>query len=448
MKTRFLSWVAVAAVMAACDSPLQTEPTASIDAGTALNTKRGIDLALNGAYRNMISGNLWGRDESVYTDLYSDNLDFTGTFQTDREVSLRAVTTANTDISNMWTQAYIGINRANNILDAAPTVSDATEADKAQERGEALFIRGLYYGMLVRWFGGVPILLKHSEGVDESSFVARNTQLEVYTQIEKDLEEAVTLLPETRLNGRATRGAANALLARVYLDEGKNDKARDKATAVIGAGAGVLYGLNASFADNFRTKNSKESIFELQSTINSTNSLAFWYFPSALGGRFGFSPSKSLCQAFEATDVRRGITMGFTGTALLTCDNVRYGNKYTRINTQDDNLPVLRLAEMYLIRAEANARLGAADNIVLADINAVRARASATPSVAAGKTALLDAVLAERRLELAMEDQRFFDLRRFGVATTVLAIADTKLVFPIPQSERDVNPNLTQNAGY
>lgn len=438
MKTRVFSWVALVAALTACDSPLQTDPTASIDAGSALTTKRGVNLALNGAYRSTLTSALWARDELVYPDLYADNLDFTGTFQTDREVSLRNVTSANGDIREMWTSAYSGINRANNVLDAAPTVSDMTDADKAQTRGEALFIRALMYSELVRWFGGVPLLLKHSEGVDESANVARATQPEVYAQIEKDLEEAATLLPNARSNGRATQGAANALLARIYLDEGKNDKARDKATLVIG---NTLYKLNPNYADNFRTKNSPESIFELQSTTNSTNSLAFWFFPSTLGGRFGFSPSLSLSNAFEAGDVRKPVTIGLAGAT-------RYGNKYNRISTQDDNIPLLRLGEMYLIRAEANARLGAPDATVQADITAIRARAGLGGTIAVGKQALLDAILQERRVELAIEGQRFFDLRRFGVATTLLAIGDTKLLFPIPQSDRDVNPNLTQNPGY
>ena len=442
MKTRILSLVAIAAVVAACDSALQTDPTASIDAGSALGNKRGITLALNGVYRSTLSGSLWGRDEGVYPDLYADNLDFTGTFQTDREVSLRAVTPTNTDVRDIWTQAYIGISRANSVIDALPGVSDMTDPEKATARGEALFVRGLMYSVLVRWFGGVPVVIQHSEGVGPESNVSRNTVQEVYTQIEKDLNEAATLLPNARNNGRATQGAANALLARVYLDQLKNTEARDKATLVIN---NTLYKLNTAYGDNFRTKNSIESIFEVQSTINSTNSLAFWYFPSTLGGRFGFSPSASLNNAFEANDARKAITIG------TLSNGTRYGNKYTRINTQDDNIPVLRLAEMYLIRAEANARLNAPAATVLADVNAVRTRAglpALDPAVVSTQAALLDAILQERRVEFAMEDQRFFDLRRYGRAVSVLGINADKQLFPIPQADRDVNPNLAQNPGY
>jgi starch-binding outer membrane protein, SusD/RagB family len=438
MNTRILAWVAVAAVMAACESPLDTNPTASIDATTALTSKRGIDLALNGVYRIALSGNLYGRDHTVYADLYGDNLDFSGTFTTDREISLRNPTTGNGDVLAIWSTSYQGISRANYILDALPTVSDMTDAQKALARGEALFERSLYYYILNNWYGGVPLVLEHSEGVSDASLVARNTTAEVWAQVEKDIEEAITLLGNARVNGKATQGAANALAARVYLEDGKYDKARDKATAVIN---NALYKLTNNYADNFRTKNSTESILEVQSTINSTNSLAFWYFPVALGGRYGFNPSTSLDQAFEAGDTRKATTIAFSGA-------LDYSVKFNRISTQDDNLPVLRLSEQYLIRAEANARLGAADAIVLADLNVVRARAGLAASTAAGQTALLDAILRERRVELALEGHRFFDLRRHGRATTVLGISASRLVFPIPQAERDVNANLAQNPGY
>lgn len=129
----------------------------------------------------------------------------------------------------------------------------------------------------------------------------------------------------------------------------------------------------------------------------------------------------------------------------------RYGCKYTRIAAGDDNIIVLRLPEMYLIRAEANARLGASAATVLADVNIVRARAGLAPldpAVVSTQAGLLAAILAERRFEFVLEGHRFFDLRRHGVAPTVLSIATNRLVFPIPQADRDVNPNLTQNPGY
>jgi hypothetical protein len=207
--------------------------------------------------------------------------------------------------------------------------------------------------------------------------------------------------------------------------------------------ASNTYELVTTFRDLFETKNSSESILELQYSINNTNSLAFWFFTQALGGRWGFSPSQDLFDAYEAGDPRRDASIGLS-------DGDRFGNKYFRITNEDDNVMVLRLAEMYLIRAEANMRLGGAAADVRADIDVVRARAGLAPLPASvsGQAALTDAILQERRVEFAMEGHRFFDLRRLGRAEQILALASNRLVFPVPQVERDVNPNLAQNPGY
>ncbi|HET9439885.1 MAG TPA: RagB/SusD family nutrient uptake outer membrane protein, partial [Longimicrobiales bacterium] len=227
MKIRLLGVVALAAMISACDSPLDTDPTASIDEGAALSTPRGIELGVNGAYRSLTGGSLYGVNEMVYPDLYADNLDFTGTFQTDREVALRNITATNGSVLGTWQTTYDGINRANNLIDAIPGVSGLTDAEADRAMGDALFIRALHYSILNRYFGGVPLVLTPTRGVDESSLVARNTTAEVWAQVITDLETALPLLPTGRAHGRATQGAAQALLARVYLEVGNYAEARD-----------------------------------------------------------------------------------------------------------------------------------------------------------------------------------------------------------------------------
>lgn len=443
---KYVSWLAAATLLAACNSPLDVDPTASIDAGTALSTPRGIELALNGAYNSLQSGNLYGQEEMVFPDLYADNLDFTGTFQTHREFGLRNVTSTNGAILGHWAQLYDGINTSNNLLEAIEAVTALTSEQHDQFRGEALFIRALNYSILAKYFGDVPLVLAPARGVGEEALVSRDPAASVYAQIVTDLTESISLLGPDRNNGRATQGAAQALLARVHLETGDNAGARDMATAVI---TNAEYDLNANFVTNWSTKNSEESIFELQYGINDGNNQAFWFYPQSLGGRWGYAPSLSLFNAFEAGDARRDVTIQVlpSGCANPPC---RYGDKYFRIATSDDNVVVLRLAEMYLIRAEANARLGAADQTVRDDLDILRNRAGLAdlPVTVAGQAALLAAVLQERRVELAFEGHRFFDLRRHGVAATVLSLAPDRLVFPIPQAELDVNENLTQNPGY
>lgn len=440
MRKTNLAWLLVPALLAACDSPLDTDPTAAIDSETALTSARGVELALNGAYGGLRSGNIYGNVHMVYPDLYADNLEFTGTFQTDREVGQRDIATNNGQVLSTWASSYSVINRTNNLLEAIPNVADLTADQQSRLRGEALFIRALTYFDLVRHFGGVPLVLQPSRGVDESARVARNSAQEVFARVIEDLEEAAPLLPNSRVQGRATRQAANALLARIYLETGQNALARDRATAAINSGQ---YALVSNFRSIWTTKHSQESIFELHFTVNTSNSLAFWYFPSALGGRLGFAPTADLYNSYAANDARRDATIGLSGSQ-------RYGFKYHRVANGDDNVVILRLAEMYLIRAEANARLGADAATVRGDINLVRSRANLAPLDASvtSQAALLDAILQERRWELAFEGHRFFDLRRHGVATERLGMPAYRLLFPIPQAEIDVNAELAQNPGY
>ncbi len=429
--------VAAALLLTACDSKLVTEPTASIDSETALNSARGIELALNGAYRSLQAGN---REYIAYPGVYADDLDFTGTFQTDREFGLRNIQTSNGAILTLWADEYDGINRANGVL-AALKEDSGVPADKAAlDEGAARFIRAVHYMRLTEWFGGVPLVLEPSTGVGEESKVSRSTEAEVNAQIVLDLEAAAGLLPAAKEQGKATKGAANALLARVYLEEGKYAEARDKATALI---SDPDYSLVRDFATLFTTKHSAESIYEIQFTVNNSNSLAFWFFPQELGGRWGFSPTDELYNLYGPTDSRRDASI-----RIGPASGRSYIYKYSRIATGDDNVILVRLAEMYLARAEANARLGAADATVLADINVIRDRAGATPVAVAGQANLLDAILNERRLELAFEGFRFFDLRRFGKAEAKLQVEASRLLLPIPQAELDVNPSLQQNPGY
>jgi starch-binding outer membrane protein, SusD/RagB family len=442
MMRRYLGWLALAGLVAACESPLDTNPTAQIDAGTALTSARGIELGLNGAYRSLQSGSLYGRQELAFSDLYTDNLGFTGTFTGDREVSTRAILPTNGEVGGIWSSAYIGINRANYILDAIADVGDLTDAKKAQYRGEVLWIRGLSYFLLAKYYGGVPLIEHPTETIDESVQVERATLPETYAFIVKDLEEAATLLPAARANGRATKGAANALLARVYLEMGQYAQARDKATLLIND---AQYRLVANYETLWNgSKNTTESIYEVQFTTANSNSVAFWFYPTPLGGRLGFAPTPALYDAYEAGDTRRASSIATHTTGQ------RYGFKFRQVASGNENIPVVRLAEMYLIRAEANARLNAPLATVAADINVIRTRAG-LPNLAATVTTqqqLLDAILQERRVELAMEGFRFMDLRRHGKAEALLGIAANKLLWPVPQYERDANPKLAQNPGY
>ncbi len=448
MKLRSTGLLAVAVLAAACDGPLDVNPRQSIPQEEALRTAEEIRAGAVAMYDALQTGDSYSRNLLVFPDMYADNLAFTGTFTSDREVALRDVTPANTALTGMWQSAYIAINRANFVLAALPGApSDLGPAERARLEGEARFVRALTYFNLVKFFGGVPLILEPTRALGPDVSVARSTAAQVWAQVEADLNAAVPLLPAARpeaRSDRANRWAARGLLARAQLYQGKWQQAHDNASAVIASG---VFALQGNYATVFQSEQTSEAMLELRYTVNDPNALAFWFYPSSLGGRRGFAPTPSLIDAFGPTDSRAALAT--SGTAAP------YGRKYTEIATGGDDVTVLRLAEMYLIRAEARARLGLLE-LAVADLNVLRARAGATPLVAVGMTQnqVLEAVLRERRLELFYEGHRFFDLRRFADVPAVgsylasLGLTGHRLLFPLPQREIDANPQLTQNPGY
>jgi starch-binding outer membrane protein, SusD/RagB family len=459
---RLFCALALLALPAACDAPLDVDPRAAIPMDGALGNARAVAAAVVGLYDSFQTESLYSRELVVYPDLYADNLHFTGTFGTDREVDARNVRPGNGALLAMWRDSYAGINQANEVLHALDVVADLTPEQRARFRGEALFARSLHYLNLVRYFGGVPLVTERVRTLDDVARAARprSTEAAVYARIESDLAEAAPLLPARPVPGRATRDAANALLARAYLEQRKWPLAAERAGAVIASGQHQLAG---AFRDLFQIKNGPESLFELQYTAQDANSLAFWFFPNRddLGGRWGFAPTTSqantrsgdpsLRALYDFEDARRAAT--FAGPT--TSGGRYYGTKYFRVATGDDNVIVLRLAEMYLVRAEARAWMGADAATVLADVNVLRRRAGTSERTSLEldpflpeQAQLVGLVLQERRLEFALEGHRFFDLRRAGRAEAVLGLDATRLLFPIPQQEIDVNPLLEQNPGY
>lgn len=442
--------LAGAAFMAACDNPLEVNPTASIPFEEALDSPEEIAAAVNGMYDALQVDGAYARNLLVFPDMYTDNLDFSGTFSTDREVWSRNVRPTNGSITGIWGAAYDGINRANNVLAAVGSVEELEAVESTQYQGEALFIRALNYHNLVRFFGSVPVVTAPTWEISADVNVPRSTTAQVYARIVTDLQQSITMLDDVEDEGvrprvgRANLWAARALLARVYLDMGQYALARDLATQVIGSGE---YDLVADYANIWNVENNSESIFEVQFTISDANALAFWYFPSEEGGRYGFNPTEDVLEAFRSQERFDGSVRYSEGEGWY------YVSKFIRIETGDDNVPVIRLPEMYLIRAEANWRLGADPAVVRADINVTRNRVGLSSLGATVNTSaqLANAILAERREEFAFEGHRLFDLRRIvgdAATATYLGIEPFRLVFPVPQRELDANPGLTQTQGY
>ena len=447
LKTLGLGLLA-AGLLAACDSPLNTDPSASVPSGEALDTPQKLGVAVNGLYDAFQDNGVdFGRNLLIFPELYADNLDFFDTYESDEEVAGHDVTPTNSGVSGLWTGAYEGINRANEVLAAIPVVEALSQEDAKQYRGEALFVRAHMYFILAEFFGGVPLVELPTQTIPtpDQAEVQRSTLAQTYALVERDLREARTLLDEPLFAGRAGYWAATALLARVNLYAGDYADAYDFSDEVIELGP---YSLVSDYTANWRNKNGPESILEVQYTVNDPSSFSGWLH---YGGRFSFSPSGTLAAAYDSvSDTERHDIV-----VAESPDGAVYAGKYFRIESGDDNFILLRLGEQYLIRSEAAARLNLLSQAV-SDINVIRNRAGIGPLPASVNTPgeVLVANLEERHRELALEGHRFFDLRRMRDIPDVAAYLGSmydgafRLLLPIPQTELDVNELLSQNPGY
>jgi len=433
----------------ACDT-LDQEPVNQIAVEGAITTSRNAQRALQGMYDAMQSTNYYGLRYLYYQDAYTDNLQHSGTFTTDQEVSSRRIQPSNLQIRSTWQTMYAVIRNANFVLFSLPSITDATPEQLAAFEAEARFIRALVYYDLVRVFDGVPIVTEFADNTDNLNMDARATVEQVYSFITAELQFAEQNLGNTpNAPFRARPMAATALLARVYLQSGQHSLAAQKASEVIGGG----FTLQPNYRDIFVVQGNSEMILELSFTnVEGDQSFTAISSDPATGGqKFYLRPD--FYSEFAASGIE-GDTR-FAASVLQQGQRLRV-IKYFRSATNDDNVPLIRLAEMYLIRAEANARIagaaGATTPSILSDINVIRNRAGLAPleiTNIANTQAALTEILRQRRFELAFEGHRFSDLRRFGLVGNLFpANEQFRVVWPIPLQEIEVNNTLVQNPGY
>ena len=430
----------------ACDKLLDLEPYQSISEEVSLESDANVKSVLKGAYAQFDDPGIYGGCLLRNAELLgaANECLWTGTYSGPRQIFNKQMNSANEDARVQWVDSYQVINITNNVLSALAVV-DAADRDRVE--GEALFLRSLMFFDLVRFFAqqyqtgsastqlGVPIVLTPTRGIDENSFVSRNSVEEVYNQVIGDLTTAASKLPLK--NGvYATRGAANALLARVYLQKGDYAKARDAANTVISSGT---YELQPTYADVFNNDdNTPEDIFATQITPQDLmSSMTEFFSVPEFGGRDGdIEILDGHLNLYSAGDERRDLF--FLGNGGMRSG--KWNNLYGVVN-------LLRLAEMYLIRAECNIRLSTITGATpLSDYNSVHVRAGLVPA----SSVTLANILLERRLELSYEGHRIHDQRRLHENVGTLLYTDPKLVFPIPFRETEANPNLKpqQNPGY
>lgn len=426
---------------ASCDV-LDVKPYDRISDDAAFKDKEGIEKGILGAYAPFQNFSYYGRAYLIFSDLSADNLEnpVDGTSADYREIDNNNILPENGGVLGIWSSAFESINNANNVIAHVPGMSDMTEEEKQVALGELYFIRALNHFNLMVYFGDVPIKITPTLSPADVN-IPRKPKAEVYAQIVEDLEYAADHLTTSSVKVRASKYAAVALLARVHLYMENYAEAIARATEVIDDGG---YTLIENYIDVF-TDGSAESIFEIDFTVQNRNRIAEYNFPKSLNGRREVAPTSDIVNAFESGDERNAASIKFEGS-------LPYAIKYDDLSTGADNVIVLRLSEMYLIRAEANAKLTQNLSSVQDDINTIRDRAELGDTPANTFPELLEAIEQERWVEFAFEGHRWFDLVRTDRAMDVLANVTEayKMLFPIPLSEiiTNTNPDMKQNDGY
>ncbi|MEM6526067.1 MAG: RagB/SusD family nutrient uptake outer membrane protein [Bacteroidota bacterium] len=491
--TSILSLLMLFSILSCSDEFLETPPQGVLTNDNFPETPEDALAATNAMYEALRVG-AYHRGFYPIDDIMSDDSRKGSNFG-DQAATLNPIdqftyTTTNEFVANWWQALYVGVRRTNVVIERASQV--AMDVDlRNRYLGEARFLRALYYSDLARGYGGVPLITSS----ELRTGLMRATEEQTYDFIESDLRQAIELLPEKSQYGendlgRATRGAAKALLSRVYLYQNVFDSAALYAEEVI---LSQQYALEPIFEDTFRevTEFGQESVFEIGG-IGAEGGVAAGanQYTISQGVRgtpnrgFGFNrPTPDLINSFETNDPRLQATVIFLGEVLdgieiigdsgtpdETLDNdgnlietETYNQKIwvpgnTVFSNQAHNRRLIRFAEVLLIAAEAFNEQGNT-NQALVYLNSVRERAregndSILPDITeTNRDALRDLIIEERRHELALEGHRFWDLVRTGKALEVLGPlgfqANKHEKLPIPQSERDITEGLLeQNIGW
>lgn len=436
--------------------------------------------AINAVYDVLGAVNLYNSHLWYIADIASDDFDVNPKLNNPNahEFDRYTLEATNNYLEEVWKSSYQGISRANIVLDKVPDINmDSTL--KQRILGEAKFLRGLFYFNLVRMYGEVPLVLEpvSPDLSDEEIYQSRQSVDDVYQLIMEDLEGAAGRLPERYSGankGRATWGAAKALLAKVHLTRENWTEAAAYAEEVINS---QVYQLHDDYADNFKqaNENGKESIFEVQfnENVNSENSRIVISGLPAIQSVFPAGvemmlPTEDLLDEFEEGDYRRDVTFfssywqfEFEPHVWKYWDQDVYEPDET--GQSGANFKVMRYAEVLLIYAEALNEINTGPTTEAYDaVNRVRERArngneDVLPDLQGlGYQSFRQAVWKEKRCETVNEGHRWFDLKRTGRIIERVNEAkgdkanpqDYHYKFPVPQRERDLNPELSQNEGY
>lgn len=492
-----LAAAAVALTLAGCKDYLVEQPEDFFTPENFPSTEADLRIALGGIdnwYTGGSSQAYYIRGWPMITEVPSDQTVAQSTSDSRYEQDSFTLNPQNEWLWRVWRQAYGAINQSNILIQRIPAMQGVSQAVKDRYLGAAKFHRALNHFNAVRVWGSVPLMKQPVTDFSAAAQITRAPIADVYAAIAADLEDAAKLLPvrwpdsATPDDGRPTKGAANAMLADVYLNMSgaivKQNRWADAARAAKAVIDSRAYSLVPNFADLWlvKNKNGPEHIYSIQFQGLVRNLFTSQSRPSGIGAESGtnywyttpeFMDSYANADARKAVTFLTSVTVGSTTYSYTTFGNKSprfprpmpyYGKFYDNggqsitLNSgrSDLNWPVYRYAEVLLFYAEAQNEAAGPDASAYDAINQVRARAKLPPLAGLNQAQFRDAVRQERSWELAFESKRLFDLKRWGTFYDVLSqdpvaklgVKPYHVFLPIPQREIDLNPALGQNAGY
>ena len=439
----FLQGLTLTLALTGCSDLLEPEPAQYISDQSVIVDKKSAEAALLGAY-DALQG--YATAALVAHELAADNV-----VNYNNQNNVIPDLTPSTS-NGGFTDIYSAINQANFVIQQVPLVNDNffTQADKDKLVGEAHFLRALFYFDLARSYGGAQLVLTPSASAEAHVGVKRSSLEDTYAQVLDDLNTAESLLLETIDRNRANRYTVYALKARLYLYTEQWEQAEEYASRVL---AHASFTLVKPYARFFTEINTTESVFELvYTTTDDSNFWTTWLSP-ADGGRHDYIPAREFVPLLLDPAVGGTRKSLIKQTAEGTWDLIQYGKQ-----NGTSSLFILRIAEQYLIRAEARARKTASDiEGAVNDLNAVKERAEVPLVVydaSLTETEVTRLILDERRLELPFEGHRFRDVIRTGYAAEIFGAYNANLkdpgrwVLPIPLSAILRDDDLEQNDAY
>lgn len=452
MKSTINSLIILLFILTACNKKLDVLPQNTVPSDQ-IKTEDDVRAVLFGGYSTWQNANAFGEKYNTFSELLINggDIEWAGTFETYGDLHMNVQVKTAPEIYQVWANSYHTIATANIVLSKLDILKGA---EKTEVEGEAKFLRGVTYYALVNLFAlpysagatnpGVPVILQPVEGYEPArDKLPRKTVGEVYTQIVSDLTDAAAKMPEESSDFRADKYSALAFLSRVYLSQAKYAEAATAADEVINnSGRSLASTFDKAFNN---ASNSSEDIFAIQQTSQSnsgtTNFGMAAFYAGDPEGRGEIQISASHVAKYEAGDDRGAFF--YDGSSISGSDGIltaKWRDLYKAI-------PVIRLAEMYLTRAEANFRKGGAPigATPLDDVNEIRNRAGLADL---GSIASADVIVKERYLELAFEGERFYTVKRLRLTIGGKPFDDPKMILPIPQREIDLGNALPQNLGY